>query len=389
MSEICPTSEGLVRGLVDSVDCNIRVLVHDSYRDLVGPGTTFAAVFTAMLTIYIALIGYQMLFGRGALRLTMLPGLALKIGLIMAFLTSWAAYQTVIFSFLFDGPREILAALLSPMRGAGIGSGGDVYDGIEAAYGALTNAAGIYGGQANAAANILQGGPMLGSGLLWLSAIGLLLTTIGVILAAKIVLGFLLGVGPLFVALFLFDGTRGLFDGWLRATIAFAIAPIAANVFGAAMLIMMSPFLNTLSDNATQGLFDMGPIVTIGLIVMVFAIVMAMALRAAATIAGGFATPWPSRDLFAEPRSTIETGRPATANATSQAERTSHVESEEASAPVRRTELFVERRQGGGDIVVERLGQAYRRGPRDLLKPAGMNRSGLELAGFKASGGAP
>lgn len=371
MSDICPASDGLVRGLVDSVDCHIRVLVQDTYRDLVGPGTTFAAVFTAMLTIYIALIGYQMLLGRGALRLTMLPGLALKIGLILAFLTSWAAYQTVIFSFLFDGPREILAALLSPLSGAGVGSGGDVYDGIEGAYGALTDAATVYGGQANPAANILQGGPMLGSGLLWLSAIGLLLTTIGVILAAKIVLGFLLAVGPVFVALFLFDSTRGLFDGWLRATIAFAIAPIAANVFGAAMLIMMSPFVSALSDNAAQGAFDMGPIVTIGLIVVVFAIVMAMALRAAATIAGGFATPWPTRALFVEPRGAPEGAAPNVAAAASPTDRAVRLESEEASAPGRRTELFVETRQGASDVGFERLGQAYRRGPRAMLKPAG------------------
>src|SRR6185312_15639952 len=173
--------------------------------------------------------------------------------------------------------------------------------------------------------------------------------------------------GPVFVALFLFDSTRGLFDGWLRATIAFAIAPIAANVFGAAMLIMMSPFVSTLSDNAAQGAFDMGPIVTIGLIVVVFAIVMAMALRAAATIAGGLATPWPTRDLFVEPRGAPEGAPSNTAAAASAADRTVRTESEDASAPVRRTEVFVESRQNASDVAFERLGQAYRRGPRPTL----------------------
>ena len=265
MSACASAADGMVHNLVDSVDCHIRTLAHDSYRDLVGPGTPFATAFTAMLTIYIALIGYQLLLGRGGLRLTSLPVMALKIGLIMAFVTSWASYQTVIFSLLFDGPRDILTALMRSMRNSGFD--GDVYDGIEGAYRVLSDAATTYGAQASPAANILQGGPMLGAGLLWLCAIGALLITVGVILAAKIVLGFLLAVGPVFVAFLLFDRTRGLFEGWLRAALGFAIVPLAVNVFGAAMLVVLAPFLTTISESAEAGVFDMSPIVTVGLIV--------------------------------------------------------------------------------------------------------------------------
>lgn len=354
----CPASNSLVGGLIDTVDCHIRLLAHESFRELVGPGTTFAAALTAMLTIYIALIGYQLLLGLGNLRLTVLPVIALKIGLIMAFLTSWAAYQTVIFSFLFDGPRELLGVLLSRM-----GFGRDVYDGIEGAYITLSGAAGVYGGQADVAANILQGGPMLGSGLLWLSAMGLLLVTVGVILASKIVLGFLLAIGPVFIALFLFDTTRGLFDGWLRATFAFAIAPLAANVFGAAMLIMMSPFLTTLSENAASEVFDMGPIVTIGLIVAVFAIVMAMALRATATIAGGFASTSARRDepVASAAMMDMRLGRQPTAAAAPSASTASQAEASQAAALVRRAEIVRETALFDRLAVNERLGQSYRR----------------------------
>ncbi len=369
---ICPASSGLVHGLVDSVDCHIRVFVHDAYRELVGPGTPFVAAFTAMLTIYIALIGYQMLLGRGSLRLTVLPVIALKIGLIMAFLTSWAAYQTVIFSLLFDGPREILGALLTPLRGSGIAFEGDVYDGVESAYAVLSGAASIYGGQANPAANILQGGPMLGAGLLWLAAIGLLLVTVGAILATKIVLGFLLAVGPIFVALFLFDTTRGFFDGWLRAAVAFAVTPLAVNVFGAAMLIMMAPFLNILTENASAGTFDMGPIVTIGLIVIVFAVVMVLALRAAAAIASGFSTlrvrEGGMQNFFMEPRGAVAGVAPAAA--VSAAER-SIADAERTSTFVRRTEVMRETWAADSYAGFERLGQAYRRGARAAIRNVG------------------
>lgn len=365
-----PSADGLVHGLVDSVDCHIRTLAHDSYRDLVGPGTPFAAAFTAMLTIYIALIGYQLLLGRGALRLTSLPIMALKIGLIMAFVTSWASYQTVIFSLLFEGPRDILAALLRTLRASGFD--GDVYDGIEGAYRVLSHAAATYGAQASPAANILQGGPMLGAGLLWLCAIALLLVTVGVILAAKIVLGFLLAIGPVFVAFLLFDRTRGLFDGWLRAAIGFAIAPLAANVFGAAMLVMLAPFLATISDNADAGVFDMSPIITVGLIVAVFALVMGMALRAGATIAGGFSTQGGAvtRNVGRNPTETAPAAALEFTGAPAPGDRATP-DTERSDSMLRRTQIVREPAEADHGDVFERLGQAYRRQPRLAVRAAG------------------
>ena len=85
---------------------------------------------------------------------------------------------------------------------------------MQSAFEDLSGAAGVYGGMASPSANLLQGGPMLGSGLLWLSAIALLLVTLGLIIAAKIVLAFLLAVGPIFIGMLLFDAdarsVRGL-----------------------------------------------------------------------------------------------------------------------------------------------------------------------------------
>jgi len=368
---VCPSSpgQGLVSRLMNSVDCHVRVLVQESYRELVGPDTMFAAVLTGLLTIYIALVGYQILFGRGGLRVTDLPVIALKIGLILAFLTSWAAYQTVIFNLLFDGPREILRALLGPMARMGSGFDGDVYGGIERAYGDIAAAAGAYGGQASPSANILQGGPMLGSGILWMTGIAMLLSTVGVILAVKVILAFLLAVGPVFIGLFLFESTRGLFDGWLRTTIAFALAPLAANVFGAAMLLMLDPFLTELAGKMRLGEFDMGIVVTIGLIVAVFALVMTMALRMGAGIAGGFQSANGGRRHSAPAADAPANGdgfgadraeRLAARVAMGERAPTS---AGEAGAPTRRAR---ESASAVADVTPpsQRLGQAYSRQPR-------------------------
>lgn len=378
---VCPTPQGMgmVAGVVETVDCHIRTLVHETYRNLVGPDTWFAAAFTGLLTIYIALLGYQLLLGRGGLRVTELPFAALKIGLILAFLTSWAAYQAVFFNFLFDGPAEAMQALLSPIAAQGSGFNGDVMGSIESAFKDLSDAAGLYGGMASPSANILQGGPMLGSGLLWLSAIALLLVTLGLIVAAKIVLAFLLAIGPIFIGLFLFEATRGLFEGWLRATLSFALMPIAVNVFGAVMLMILAPFLEILVDNAERRLFDMGPVITIALVVSVFAIVMLFGLLAVAGIARGFGSSrrredGPSMRRLPAPNAPI--GLAPSERAEQMAARVAMIDRSRElevgmlsrEAPTRRANEVADSVASAPLLVSDRLGQAYSRSPRPMIR---------------------
>lgn len=359
---ICPADPGLglIARLFGVVDCHIRVLVHDSYRDLVGPGTLFANVLTVLLTIYIAIIGYQLMIGRGGLRLSQMPVEALKVGLILAFTTSWAAYQTVVYDLFFDGPREILSVLL---RASDAGRPGDLYADLQSLYERLTQAASVFGGMASPSANILQGGPMLGSGLLWIAAIAILLVTVGLILASKIVLGFLLALGPVFVGLFLFEATRGFFDGWLRAVTAFALTPLAASVFGAALTLMLEPFAATAAELAAQRRFEMGTVITIVLITCVFVIVMLQVLRVSTTIAGGYRSGRSRRDDGAR---TVRIGdAPATA---------ARAAAQEAAAPsatlaaVERSVALSDRRAFVADAArlepTTRLEQSYRRLPR-------------------------
>lgn len=378
-----PPEEGMVGGVLETVDCHIRVLVHDTYRNLVGPDTVFSMAFTGLLTIYIALIGYQLLFGRGGMRVTELPFAALKIGLILAFLTSWAAYQTVFFNLLFDGPAELMKLLVSPLSSQGSTFDGNVMGGVQKAFEDLSGAAGVYGGMASPSANLLQGGPMLGSGLLWLTSIALLLLTLGIIIATKIVLAFLLAIGPIFIGMLLFDQTRGLFEGWMRATFSFAMAPLAVNVFGAVMLMILQPFLTILLKNAAEAKFDMGPVITIAIIVTVFVMVMVFGLGAVAAIGRGFgfnrgrSSEEPSMRRLPAPDRIGSNGPGARAEEI--AARVAMIDRAQAGAGSSYSSREVYSRRTGeiSDAVGtapmiasgERLGQAYNRSPRPTVRP--------------------
>jgi type IV secretion system protein VirB6 len=273
-----------------------------------------------------------------------------------------------------------MKVLIGPLTRDGSTFNGDVMGGLEDAFKRMSDAAGVYGGMASAAANILQGGPMLGSGILWLSAIVLLMSILGLIVAAKIVLAFLLAVGPIFIGLFLFDATRGLAEGWFRVTLSFAMAPLAVNVFGAVSLMILQPFLEILSGNAAKRLFDMGPVITIALITAVFAIVMLLGLSAVGGIARGFTTqrrrdepgsmprlPAPELPLGPTPSERAEqmvariamNDRGAnfdTALSSRQdwTRRTGEVADAVASPPL---------------LTGDRLGQAYNRSPRPVTRP--------------------
>jgi type IV secretion system protein VirB6 len=253
--------------------------------------------------------------------------------------------------------------------------------GLEDAFKRMSDAAGVYGGMASSAANILQGGPMLGSGILWLSAIVLLMSILGLIVAAKIVLAFLLAVGPIFIGLFLFDATRGLAEGWFRVTLGFALTPLAVNVFGAVSLMILQPFLEILSTNVAKKAFDMGPVITIALVVTVFAVVMLFGLGAVSGIVRGFTTQRRRDDAGAPPRqpspdlpllgpSPSERAEAIVARIAMNDRHSNFATAYTARQDwTRRSGEVADAVAGQPLLTGDRLGQAYNRTPRPISRP--------------------
>ncbi|HVY88410.1 MAG TPA: type IV secretion system protein, partial [Hyphomonadaceae bacterium] len=224
-----------------------------------------------------------------------------------------------------------------------------------------------------------------GSGLLWLCAISFLLLTVGLIIAAKIVLAFLLAVGPLFIGMLLFNQTRGLFEGWFRATLSFAMAPLAVNVFGAVMLMILAPFLEILVKNAGQHKFDMGPVITIALIVAVFGIVMIFGLFAVAAIGRGFRSSGRSEEAPMARRLPAP-DRPSSGGPGERAEqiaaRIALIDRDQmaGAGAYSSREVFTRRTGEIADAVApavlpssDRLGQAYNRAPRPTTRRGDLN----------------
>ena len=311
MAGACPVpgpDDPLVRGLLGVVDCNVQTVVQTGYASLFQPGGAFVSVLTVLMTLYVALVGYRLLLGRSPLNVTDLALTTVKLGAVLALATQWGTYQSLVYRTLFFGPEQIADVILHGLRANGSVVGGNVYDGLQRAFTDMTafSPATPPGTPAVAApvaaalgANAAGSGPIASllskagfdSLLLLGSAVILLLSSLGVLLASKIVLALLLAFGPIFIALLLFESTQGLFQGWLRATIGFAFAPLATTLTLGLALTLLDPSLRQLETMRADSTYLPGVAFAVAVLVMVFAGVSLGLVVAGGAIAGAFKLP--------------------------------------------------------------------------------------------------
>jgi type IV secretion system protein VirB6 len=288
------------------------------------------------LTIYVALLGFRLLTGRTDLRVGDLPVIAIKLGAVILLTTSWASYQSLVFALLFDGPAELANNLLVALPMPQTGGSSDIFARLQFSFDQLTQSAsalaamndasaqvpGVAGTSVNAGnvvsqaasstdpANLkaaatavpvrtaLQGGPAFGVTALWLSAITLLISTLGLLILAKLMLGLLLAIGPLFVGLLLFESTKGFFEGWLRTALGFALVPLATVVFMAGLLAALEPSLQALALARAENRYALEPILTVMVIVLTFTAVFGSLVGLCTRLVAGFRLPdAPVRDM--------------------------------------------------------------------------------------------
>lgn len=287
MSGACPTPQpslGIVRDLLDSVDCGVRAFSQSGYEALVQPPSPFPAIVTALLTIYVALMGWGLLSGRGP-RLADTPGIVVKIGMVLALTASWPLFQDLVFRVAFDGGLDLARTILRPL------GGGDLWVTLQTALDQIAKLAAAFTAQASPDAQALRDGPGLAAELLWSASATLLASTLGIVLVSKIVVGVLTAAGPIFIALMLVEATRGLFAGWVRALATAAFAPLVASLGCALLLGLLTPRLDTVTADLAAGRNGLGPAVTAASLVFVFAAAQAALLLAMAVVALGFRTP--------------------------------------------------------------------------------------------------
>ena len=261
-----------VAAALRAVDCTAGQVTSEAFGRLFAPGGSMATVLTILLTLYIAIFGLQLLTGRSSLGVRALTPRMITIGLVLTFATSWVAYQSVVWNLVVGGPNQ-LAGILTGVDG----SATDVFaQKIDVVFLAIQEAS---QGQDDISA-------FSPPGMMWMGAMLFMLGTLGLLVTAKIALAILLALGPVFVVMALFNGTRGLFAGWLKGVVMLALAPLFAVLGGTIMLELAVPILSRLV--ATPGEINAQAAMGFFMIGAVHVALMVLVLKTTATMVGGW-----------------------------------------------------------------------------------------------------
>jgi type IV secretion system protein VirB6 len=250
MNQCAPFGAEGPAGVADAlqkVDCLATDATAMSFGRLFGEHGSFQTALTIILTLYVALLAFNLVTGRSALRISVLTPRMMTLGLVLTFATSWVAYQSVVWNLATGAPDEIASVLIGS-KGSATVLFAQQLDGF---FDAITSAASAIPAQTP---TIAAATPALTSpaNILSLGALIMLLGTVGVLVVCRLALAALLIIGPVFIVLALFDGTRGLFEGWLKSVVMFALVPLLTVVMGSGALVAIAPMVSGLDQAGGQ-----------------------------------------------------------------------------------------------------------------------------------------
>ena len=306
-------SDTFAARLLADTDCQAFGMVERGYAALAQPGGTVSTALTGLMVIAVAFFGYRLLLGRGvALRDAL--DLTVKLGVVLLVATSWQAWQAIAYQGIAQAPTQVAGDMLT-----GIGSPPPL-DSLQNTLDALANAAVGYRTRAGIASPLV-GGPAAAAAVLNLSALILTLSTVGLLVAARVVQAILLAIAPAMAGFLLFDGTRGMAQGWIGAIIGAALAPLFVLLVAAVEFAILTPMMQRLLAEQAAGIFDNSSVMPIGLVATVFVFAIVFALRAAGRIGNGIRLTQrrradPSADARSDDRAQNQQQREAAAQPT-------------------------------------------------------------------------
>ena len=263
---------GGVAAALQAVNCVAAEMTGATFGRLFAPGGVLVTALTIMLTLYVAFFAIQLVTGRSTLGVSTLTPKMLRIGLVLTFVTSWIAYQAVFWNIFVLGP-DWLAGILTGDDGSATQTFASKVDVVFTAV-----------QQASQGKEDIE--TFSPAGMMWMGALLFMLGTVGVLVTARIALALLVALGPIFLVLALFDGTRGLFVGWLKSLTMMALTPLFAVLGGSIMLEMAVPVLSALT--MMPGEIPARAAMAFFMIGAVHVALMVMVLKVMGTMVGGW-----------------------------------------------------------------------------------------------------
>jgi type IV secretion system protein VirB6 len=355
VTDVCPAippAAGFISSMTGYIDCQAQILGSGAWGALAAPGSTLAVVLTGFLTIFIALIGYNLLLGR---TMTVRGGTLafVKIGAVFALATSWPAYRTLVYELVTEGPSELVAEI-GPQAGV-VGSDGTLtqrLDGVDAAMAqlAVLGAGPLPPDLQDSTGAYIPPPPFAGFNAFALGGSRILfeLTALGGLGIVRIIAGLMLALGPFFIAFLMFESTRSLFEGWVRVLAGAGLAAIGVSIALGLELALLEPWLSNvvahrLADEAMSSVST-----ELFVIACLFSMIVAAAFYACGRVARAFRL---APLLYTTPATIEQSRRPASGASAGRTGRDGIAESERSRAAVVASVLVAMNRRERGEAL--------------------------------------
>lgn len=214
---------GIIRDILSQVDSAVDTVAQDGFIDAAA---AVGDVISAGSVLLLVLLGTNVVMQLRPMTFGSAFAFGIKLLLVSIFAQSWDNFQ-VIYSIVTEVPDSIGAAILD-LTDTGDEAG--VYESLDNMVARIT----AYGDTIGDRAGWVFGA-VLGAIFFVLSAVFAAVTA-GIIAFARIVFALMIVIAPFMIVTSLFKPTQSLFEAWTRATIGYALMPVAAA--GAAGIIV-------------------------------------------------------------------------------------------------------------------------------------------------------
>jgi type IV secretion system protein VirB6 len=302
MSPACPAPDaqlGTALRLSDFLNCNARLLGENGFQALAG-NFAMSGTITVLMTILVALIGYRLLWG-GPPDLREGMDWMIRLAVALALVTSWPAFQTLIYRVVVDGPTQV-ERIIAPSVGL---TTGDYNERTQEAYDKLRLGESYRSGHSDQASEqegqalvLLRPSPKV--------AATFLISTVGIVGALRLAIGFLLSIGPLAILALMFGATAGLTVGWVRALAGVALGLVGAQLVASFGLVFIEDEIDRLRALSTVASTETADVKALMSIVQLFALATIITVWMAIRVPARLDWRFPVRNMVRAP-STIHT----------------------------------------------------------------------------------
>lgn len=280
-----PTGSGFLVATLSNLDCQAQTIGEAGYQALASPGSPLSLAITALLAIFVAVIGLRFLAGK-PLAVDEWLSAALKVGFVLALTASWPAYRTAVYDVVLKGPAEIAGSIgrASALPGSEGGLGARL-SGVDTGIMALVEAG---SGRLDISSRRPEGTtapPLADETALGWGKTLFVSSIIGSFGLLRLAGGLFLALAPLFAGFLLFEATRFLFLGWLRALIAVALGSVGIAIVLGVELAIIEPWLTQVLALRTARIATLAAPFELLSLTLAFALAMLGVLALSARIA--------------------------------------------------------------------------------------------------------